>query len=90
MEEEWWEIMINRFLLFMKMFLTGFFKFAIGVVAYIAVIIGVVIVAEVIAMFKILNILFLIFLTVVGGIALFFIADDFWNRYKRERDSRGF
>ena len=82
--------MINRFLLFMKMFLAGLFKFALGVVAYIAVIIGVIVVAEVITMFKILNILFLIFLTAGGGVALFFIADDFWNRYKRERDSRGF
>ena len=81
--------MINRFLLFMKMFLAGFFKFVLGVVAYIAVIIGVIIVAEIIGRFKILNILFLIFLTVVGGIALFFIGDDFWNRYKRERDARG-
>ena len=81
--------MINRFLLFMKMFLTGFFKFALGVVAYMAVIIGVIVVAEVITMFKILNILFLIFLTGVAGVALFFIADDFWGNYKRERDSRG-
>ena len=81
--------MINRFLLFMKMFLTGFFKFAIGVVAYLAFIIGVIIVAEIIAMFKILNIALLIFLTGVAGIALFFIADDFWSSYKRERYSRG-
>ena len=81
--------MINRFLLFMKMFLTGLFKFAVRVVAYLAVIIGVVAVAEVIGRFKILNILFLIFLTGVAGVALFFIADDFWSRYKRERDSRG-
>lgn len=80
---------INRFLLFMKMFLTGIFMFAVGVVAYLAVIVGVVVVAEIIGRFKILNILFLIFLAVVGGIALFFIGDDFWNRYKRERDSRG-
>lgn len=89
MEEEWWEIMINRFLLFMKMFLTGVFKFAVAVVVYLVVIIGVVIMAEVISMFKILSILFLIFLSVVAGVALFFIADDFWSRYKRERDSRG-
>lgn len=82
--------MINRFLLFMKMFLTGVFKFALGVVAYLVAIIGVVVVAEIIGRFKILNILFLIFLTGVAGVALFFIADDFWNRYKRERDSRGF
>ena len=82
--------MINRFLLFMKMFLAGVFKFIVGVVGYLAVMIGVIVVAEVITMFKILNILFLIFLTGVAGVALFFIADDFWNRYKRERDSRGF
>lgn len=81
--------MINRFLLFMKMFLTGLFKFIVGAVGYLAVIIGVVAVAELIGRFKILNILFLIFLFVVAGIALFFIGDDFWNRYKRERDSRG-
>ena len=81
--------MINRFLLFMKMFLTGLFKFALAVVAYLAVIIGVIVVAELISMFKILNILFLIFLIVVAGFLLFIIADDFWNRYKRERDSRG-
>lgn len=81
--------MINRFLLFMKMFLTGVFKFAVAVVVYLVVIIGVVIMAEVISMFKILSILFLIFLTGVAGVALFFIADDFWNRYKRERDSKG-
>ena len=81
--------MINRFLLFMKMFLAGLFKFAVGVVAYLAVIIGVVVVAEVISRFKILNILFLIFLVGVVGIALFIIGDDFWDRYKRERDSRG-
>lgn len=89
MEEEWWEIMINRFLLFMKMFLTGVFKFIVAVVVHLVAIVGVVVLAEIIARFKILNILFLIFLTVVGGIALFFIGDDFWNRYKRERDSRG-
>lgn len=81
--------MINRFLLFMKMFLTGLFKFALRVVAYFAVIVGVVFVAEIIGRFKILNILFLIFLTGVGGIALFFIGDNFWSKYKRERDSRG-
>ena len=81
--------MINRFLLFMKMFLTGLFKFAVAVVVYLIAIFGVVVVAEVITMFKILNILFLIFLTGVAGVALFFIADDFWSRYKRERDSRG-
>ena len=81
--------MINRFLLFMKMFLTGLFKFVLGVVAYLGVIIGVLTVVEIIGKFKILNILFLVFLTGVAGVALFFIADDFWNRYKRERDSRG-
>lgn len=31
---------MNRFLLFMKMFLTGLFKFAVGVVGYLAVMIG--------------------------------------------------
>ena len=81
--------MINRFLLFMKMFLTGVFKFIVGAVIYLAVIIGVVVVAEIISRFKILNILFLIFLVGVVGIALFIIGDDFWDRYKRERDSRG-
>ena len=81
--------MINRFLLFMKMFLTGLFKFALAVVAYLVVIIGVIVVAEVISMFKILKILFLIFLIVVAGFLLFIIGDDFWSRYKRERDSRG-
>lgn len=81
--------MINRFLLFMKMFLAGVFRFIVAIVVYLVAIIGVVVVAEVISMFKILNILFLIFLAVVAGIALFFIGDDFWNRYKRERDSRG-
>ena len=81
--------MINRFLLFMKMLLTGLFKFAVGTVVYIAVIIGVVVVAELITRFKILSILFLIFLIVVAGFLLFIIADDFWSRYKRERDSRG-
>lgn len=81
--------MINRFLLFMKMFLAGVFMFIVGTVAYLAIIVGVVIFAELIARFKILNILFLIFLAVVGGLALFTIGDDFWSRYKRERDSRG-
>ena len=81
--------MINRFLLFMKMFLTGLFKFAVAVAVYLTAITGVLIVVEVITMFKILNILFLIFLTGVAGVILFFIADDFWSRYKRERDSRG-
>lgn len=81
--------MINRFLLFMKMFLKGVFKFAVGVVVYLAVIIGVIIVAEIIASFKILMIIFLVFLVGATGIALLFIADDFWSRYKRERDFRG-
>lgn len=81
--------MINRFLLFMKMFLTGLFKFAVGTVVYLAVIIGVIVVVEVITRFKILSILFLIFLTVVGGFLLFILGDDFWSRYKRERDARG-
>ena len=81
--------MINRFLLFMKMFLAGLFKFIVGTVVYIAVIIGVVVVAELITRFKILSILFLIFLIVVAGLLLFIIGDDFWSRYKRERDSRG-
>ena len=81
--------MINRFLLFMKMLLAGFFKFALGAVGYLAVIIGVVVVAELIARFKILSTLFLIFLTVVVGVALFIVGDDFWDRYKRKRDSRG-
>ena len=80
---------INRFLLFMKMFLAGLFKFAVRVVAYLTAIIGVLIVAEIIARFKILSILLLIFLAGVAGLALFIIGDDFWNRYKRERDSRG-
>ena len=82
-------MMINRFLLFMKMFLTGVFKFIVGAVAYIALIIGVLIVAEIITRFKILSIIFLIFLVGVAGFALFIIGDDFWDRYKRERDSRG-
>ena len=81
--------MINRFLLFMKMFLTGLFKFAVGTVAYLAVIIGVLIVAEIIARFKILTILLLIILAGVAGLFLFIIGDDFWSRYKRERDYRG-
>ena len=81
--------MINRFLLFMKMFLTGVFKFAVGAVVYIAVLIGVVVVAELIGRFKILSIIFLIFLIVVAGFLLFIIGDDFWSRYKRERDARG-
>ena len=81
--------MIDRFLLFMKMFLTGIFKFAVGAVAYLVIVIGVLTVAEIIASFKILMIIFLVFLVGATGIALLFIADDFWSRYKRERDSRG-
>ena len=81
--------MIDRFLLFMKMFLTGIFKFAVGAVAYLVIVIGVLIMAEIIARVKILNILFLIFLAVVLGFSLFIIADDFWDKYKRERDYRG-
>lgn len=81
--------MIDRFLLFMKMFLTGIFKFAVGAVAYLVIVIGVLTVAEIIASFKILMIIFLAFLVGATGIALLFIADDFWSRYKRERDSRG-
>lgn len=81
--------MMDRFLLFMKMFLTGIFKFAVGVVAYLAVIIGVLIVAEIIARFKILTIISLIILAGVVGLVLFILADDFWDNYKRERDSRG-
>ena len=81
--------MIDRFLLFMKMFLTGIFKFAVGAVVYLAVIIGVMIVAEIIASFKILMIIFLVFLVGATGFSLFIIADDFWDKYKRERDYRG-
>ena len=81
--------MINRFLLFMKMFLTGLFKFAVGAVAYLAVVIGVLIVAEIIAKFKILTIISLIVLAGVVGFVLFILIDDFWDNYKRERDSRG-
>ena len=81
--------MIDRFLLFMKMFLTGIFKFAVGVVAYLGVIIGVVIVADIIASFKILTIISLIVLAGVVGFVLFILVDDFWDNYKRERDFRG-
>lgn len=82
-------MMIDRFLLFMKMFLTGLFKFVVGAVAYLAVVIGVLIVVETIASFKLLMIIWLILLVGATGIALIFIADDFWSRYKRERDYRG-
>lgn len=81
--------MIDRFLLFMKMFLTGIFKFSVGAVVYLAVIIGVLIVAEIIARFKILTIISLIVLAGVVGFVLFILIDDFWDNYKRERDSRG-
>ena len=81
--------MIDRFLLFMKMFLTGIFKFAVGAVAYLVIVIGVLIVAEIIASFKILMIIFLVFLVGATGFSLFIIADDFWDKYKRERDYRG-
>ena len=81
--------MINRFLLFMKMLLTGLFKFAVGVVGYLAVMIGVVVLAELIANFKIFSILLLIIFVPATAFVLFIIADDFWSRYKRERDSRG-
>lgn len=81
--------MMDRFLLFMKMFLTGIFKFAVGTVTFLASIIGVLILAEIIAGVKILNILFLIFLAVVLGFSLFIIGEEFWDNYKRERDFRG-
>lgn len=81
--------MIDRFLLFMKMLLTGIFKFAVGAVVYLAVIIGVLIVAEIIARVKILTIISLIILAGVSGFVLFILIDDFWDNYKRERDSRG-
>ena len=80
---------MDRFLLFIKMLLTGIFKFAVGAVVYFAVIIGVLIIAEIIARFKILTIISLIVLAGVSGFVLFIIADDFWDRYKRERDFRG-
>ena len=81
--------MINRFLLFMKMLLTGLFKFAVGTVVFLASIIGVLILAEIIARVKILTIILLIVLAVVIVFALFIIADEFWDDYKRERDFRG-
>lgn len=81
--------MINRFLLFMKMFLTGVFEFIVGAVVCLAVIIGVVVVAELIARFKILKIILLIVLVGVAGLLLFLITNDFWDRYKKERDFRG-
>lgn len=81
--------MIDRFLLFMKMLLTGIFKFAVGVVAYLALIIGIIIVAEIIARVKILTIILLIILAGAIGFSLFIIANEFWDNYKRERDFRG-
>ena len=80
---------MDRFLLFMKMLLTGIFKFAVGAVVYLAVIIGVLIVTEIIASFKILTIISLIVLAVVIVFALFIIGEEFWDNYKRERDFRG-
>ena len=79
---------MDRFLLFMKMLLTGIFKFAVGAVAYLAFIIGMLIVVEIIVRFKILTIISIIVLAGVIVIALFFIADDFWDKYKIERDNR--
>ena len=81
--------MINRFLLFMKMLLTGLFKFAVGTVVFLASIIGVLILAEIIARVKILTIILLIVLAVVIVFALFIIGEEFWDNYKRERDIRG-
>ena len=80
--------MINRFLLFMKMLLTGIFKFAVGAVAYLAFIIGMLIVVEIIVRVKILTIILLIVLAGIIIFALFVLADDFWDDYKRERDNR--
>lgn len=82
-------MMINRFLLFMKMFLTGLFKLIVGVVMNIALIFGIVIIADTIAKVEILKIILLIVLIGVAGFLLFLIANDFWDRYKRERDFRG-
>lgn len=82
-------MMINRFLLFMKMFLTGLFKFIVGVVMHIALIFGIVIIADTIAKVEILKIILLIVLIGVAGLLLFLITNDFWDRYKRERDFRG-
>ena len=79
---------MDRFLLFMKMLLTGIFKFAVGAVAYFAFIIGMLIVVEIIVRFKILTIISIIVLAGAIVIALFFIADDFWDKYKIERDNR--
>ena len=81
--------MINRFLLFMKMFLTGLFKFIVGVVMHIALIFGIVIIADTIAKVEILKIILLIILVGVAGLLLFLITNDFWDRYKKERDFRG-
>ena len=81
--------MINRFLLFMKMFLTGLFKFVVGVGMHIAFIFGLVIIADTIAKVKILKIILLIVLIGVAGFLLFLITNDFWEKYKKERDFRG-
>ena len=81
--------MIDRFLLFMKMFLTGIFKFAVGMVMHIALIFGIVIIADTIAKVEILKIILLIVLIGVAGFLLFLITNDFWDKYKRERDYRG-
>ena len=81
--------MIDRFLLFMKMFLTGIFKFAVGMVMHIALIFGIVIIVDTIAKVEILKIILLIVLIGVAGFVLFILADDFWDNYKRERDFRG-
>lgn len=80
--------MIYRFLLFMRMFLTGLFKFTVREVARLTVVIGVLIMAEIIARVKILSIILLIVLAGVIAFALFLIAGDSWDNYKRERDIR--
>ena len=73
----------------MKMFLTGVFEFIVGTAVFFVFIIGAVIIAEIIARVKILTIILLIILFGVMAFALFIIADDFWDDYKRERDFRG-
>ena len=79
---------MDRFLLFMKMLLTGIFKFAVGAVGYLVFIIGMLIVVEIIVQVKILTIILLIVLAGAVVFALFILADDFWDEYKRERDNR--
>ena len=81
--------MMDKFLLFMKMLLTGIFKFAVGIVGYLVFFIGMLIVVEIIVSVKILTIVLLIVLAGAVVFALFVLADDFWNDYKRERDNRG-